>query len=238
MTSRDEIVKKIKSKGYWVVNIHPDIYVEQKIEKRNLKEIIQKATVRLSGWSFPYSSDRVDEPHATLNGIETYIDWDFGLEFWRLTQSANFLQLRAIKEDWTEYSEYDNIWSHGDELKGKKLLGILNTLFTLTEIFEFARRLITQNIFNETIVIEIKLNKLNNRVLFVDSRRRVPFSWDRMSHVDDWTWKKSYAVTEFLNNSSKYALDAFQDLVYLFNWEQPPIDSLKNDQEKFLQGIV
>jgi len=238
MSSKEDIIKKIKSKGHWLINIHPEIYIGQKVEKRNLKEIIQKATVNLSGWSYPYFLHRVDEPYPTLNGIETCIDSDFRLEFWRITQSANFLQLLAIKEDWIEYSDYDNIWSRGDELKGKKLLGVFNTLFTLTEIFEFAKRLTTQNIFDETVIIDIKLNDLNNRMLFVDSRERVPFSLPQMSHVDNWIWKKPYSATEFLKNSSQYALDAFQDLVFLFSWEQPPIDSLRNEQEKFLQGKI
>jgi len=238
MSTKADILIKIRSKGYWIINIHPNMYVENRIDKRSLKGIMQKATVNLSGWSYPYSPDHVDEPHPISNGIETSVDSDFRLEFWRLTQSANFLQLLTVYEDWRDYSDYKNIWSRGDELKGKKLLGVFNALYTLTNTFEFARRLGTQDIFDEDVLVNITLNNLNDRILFVDSREKVPFSWNHISHESSWKWKRSYAVVELLNSSSACAFDAFQDLAYLFNWDPLPVDSLKNDQEKFLQGTI
>jgi len=241
--NKNEVIKKIKSKGYWEINIHPDIYNSQRIEKPRIKEIIRSAIVELRGWDYPHFRDSEGEPYPILNGIEKYIDWSNHIEFWRMTQSANFYHLLALREDWIEPERYkymDIGWGNNEDLKNKRWLGVFGTLYTLTEIFEFAKRLARQNIFDENIVIEVKLCDLENRILVVDSSSKVPFIWERKARIKEpWSYHKNlFSVNDVLSKADELALDAFIDLVYLFGWDNPPVESLKNDQQKFLQGRI
>jgi len=239
MTKKDEIISKIKKKSYWEINIHPDIYKPDRIEKP-LRDTVKAAVVLLRGWDYPHFSDNYGDLYNIQNGIESTLDWSRNIEFWRFTQSANFYHLLALREDWIENGEYRNIWSRGDELRGKKLLGFLGALYTLSEIFEFAKRLASQNIFDENVVVEIKLHDLNERMLYVDSYNRIPFSYPRVAKVSEpWSYnKQNLSVIELLNKSNEIAFNAYLELVHLFQWENPPIENLKNDQEKFLQGKI
>jgi hypothetical protein len=238
--NKDEIIKKIKSKGYWEINIRPDIYNSQRLERQKIKDIVRSAVVELRGWDYPHFRDSEGEPYPILDGIEKIIDWSNHIEFWRMTKSANFYHLLALREDWMKDVEYQNIWSKGDELKGEKWLGVLGTLYTLTEIFEFAKRLATQNIFDDNVIIDIKLYDLKNRQLVVDSYNRVPFLSPRIAKITE-PWKyytQSFLVNDVQNKPDQLALDAFLDLIYFFEWENPPIETFKNDIQKFLQGKI
>lgn len=238
--NKEEIIKKIKSKGYWEINIHPDVYNSQRIEKQKIKDIIRYAVVELRGWDYPHFRDSEGEPYPISDGIEKFIDWSNHIEFWRMTKSANFYHLLALREDWMEDVEYRNIWARGDGLKGKKWLGVLGALYTLVEIFEFAKRLATQNIFDENVIIETKLYDLSDRELVVDSFNRVPFMFPRKAKISEpWSYHtQTFSTNDLLNKSDQFALEAYLDLIYLFQWENPPIENFKNDIQKFLQGKI
>jgi len=240
MNTKEEIIKKIKEKGYWEINIRPDSYKAQRIDKRLLRDIVRTCKVGMSGWDYPPFADRDGEPYPILNGIEKSVSWENYIEFWRMTTSANFYHLVALREDWCGDVEYHNVWAQGDELKGKKWLGVFRTLYTFTEIFEFAKRLASKDIFDEIIVIDIKLHDLKNRMLVVDDRHKVPFSYPRVAQITEaWSYsKKSFSAIDLLSKRDELALDQFLHLVYIFQWENPPVDTLKNEQQKFLQGKI
>lgn len=236
--SRDNVIKKIKSKGYWEINIHPDVYNSQRIEKQKIKEIVRSAVVELSGRDYPHFRDSEGNPYSILNGIEKFVDFSNHIEFWRMTQSANFYQLLSLQEDWMKDVKYRNIWSDEDELKQKKWLGVLRTLYTLIEIFEFAKRLAFQGIFEDKVVIEIKLYDLRGRHLIVDSFDRVPFSFPRVALLNEpWTYHtKIFLVNELLNKLDQLVLDVFLDIIYLFQWENPPVELLKVIYKNFYKA--
>lgn len=231
-------INKIKERGHWVIHIHPLQFKEDVIGSRTkVKEVVRNAIVQLRGWDYPHFSDSEGEPVIVDNGIQKEVSLEGHIEFWRMTQSANFLHLRALKEDSLTDVEYQNMWARGDELKGKKILGVLNTLCTLVEIFEFTKRLIKQGIYQDAVVIDIELHNIYDRHLYVDASRRIPFSQPRVSHSQNpWKWKVELQINEVLNNLEKYVLEAFLDLVDLFGWDNPPVDVYKDDIQKFLEG--
>lgn len=232
-TNKDQVIEKIKSKGYWEINIRPVVYSELRVEKRRLKELVRSSKVELRGWDYPHFRDSGGEPYPIQNGIEKFIDWSGNIEFWRMTQSANFYHLLAVEEDWMEPSGL----KYMHQLKNQKWLGVLGALYTLTEIYEFAKRLASQNIFDESMVIDIKLHDLQGRKLIVESFDRVPL-YDKVAKLSEpWEFtKKEILVADILSKSAQFALDAFVDLVFLFDWINLPTDSIRNDQQKFLQG--
>jgi hypothetical protein len=46
-------------------------------------------------------------------------------------------------------------------------------------------------------------------------------------------WSKSCIVEDILNKTHEFSFNAFMDLVDLFGWENPPIDSLKTPSKSF-----
>jgi len=236
--SPKDLITKIKSGGFWEINVRPASYVEDRIKREMIKGILRGAVVELRGWDYPHFNGEDNRPpYPIQDGIENWVHWQNHLEFWRMTSSGNFFHLLALREDWTETKEYRNMWTRGNELEDKKVLGVLGTLYTLTEIFEFGKRLAHQGVFDDVAVIDIKLYNLDSRSLIVDSYNRVPFSYDRVSRQNLWSPKiKEYLVNELLTKADEFALNAFKELIWLFDWEHPPVESLKNDQEKFLRG--
>jgi len=240
MSNKDEVIKKIKSKGFWEVNIRSDVYKSQRIEKEKIEEIVKNSIVSLRGWSYPVFGLNRLKPYRISNGIENVFDASDLAEFWRMTQSANFYHLLALREDWREDVDHVSLLGKKEDLKGKKWLGIIGTLYTLTEIFEFTKRLASKNIFDEKVIIEIKLHDLNERMLIVDSYNRMPFLDPHIARISEpWNFQQNeFSVVELLSNSAEFAMSSFKDLVFLFGLDNLPIDSLKNDQQKFLQGKI
>lgn len=236
MSKKDEIIKKIKSKGYWLINIHPEVYKKERIESRSkVKGIARNAIVELRGWDYPHFRDSQGEPIFIENGIEKYINWSGYIEVWRMTQSANFVHLLALREDWLE----ESMFGFPENMKGKKILGVTGTLFTLTEIFEFARRLAKQNIFDETLRINIELFDINERELWIESPVRGHFFSPKKVKTETlWKWEKVYRSDEIISDTSQLSLKAVLNLFELFGWENPPKNTFMDDQRKFLEGKI
>lgn len=240
--NNNDLINKIKERGFWEVNIHPSKYSDKLIESRTaLKEVVRNSVVELRGWDYPHFRDSDGEPYSILNGIEKSIDWERHLEFWRMTTSGNFYHLLGLREDRMENDEYRNIWSKGDELKDKKVLGILGTLYTFVEIFEFVKRLTSNGVFQDTVEVSIALNGLKDRELYVDSYNRAPFFFPRKAKIEEpWVWERQLKAKNIIEGkiSEEESLKAFLDLIDIFGWENPPIEALKNDIEKFLAGQI
>lgn len=234
-SKRNHIIKKIKSKGYWEINIFPSEYKEDRIELNKLQQVIEKSKVSLRGWDYPHVFGKDDEnekgPYSIQTGkvlcIEKYIDWDRMIEFWRFTQSANFYHIFAIREDHDYYSK-----SFG------KHLSIFSTLYTISEIFEFTRRLFTENIFTPSLKIEINLYDLNERTLVTqDPRVFIPPIYKAIS--SNWSYSKEFDIKEFAKeNLENLILDAFSKLVFMFNWKEFSIEGFRNNVRKFLSGKI
>lgn len=237
---KDKVITEIKSKGYWSINIRPLVYKEKLIHDRaTVKQIVRNAVVELRGWDYPHFSNRTEETYNIINGVETTFSWENHIEFWRMTQSGNFIHLLALREDRTDLSNFSNLWSTSNELNGKKLLGILGTLYTFIEIFEFTNRLVKQEIFSNNLILDVQLHDIYQRQLWVDSQNRLPFSYERGSHSEKpWQWKEEYKLNDFSEKMESNILKPYLDLVELFGWENPPVDVFKNDIQKFLAGKI
>jgi len=155
----------------------------------------------------------------------------------------NFYHILSLWEAWRE-----NDWKRALILEPAKMefkddikiLGVGHTLYTLTEIFEFAKRLFNQNSIgqNENIMIDLKLHDLYEREIVVDSPERTPLFYLHKCHEDYWSWEKTYQHNEIINSTSELALEAFADLLRIFQIDNPPINSFRDERKKLLNGIV
>lgn len=239
MDNFEQTISTIKGKAYWEINIRPTEYIKHRVDKRQIIDILKKSVVELRGWDYPHI-DQNEPPTNFQDGVENYVNWNQHKEFWRLTDSLNFYHLLALREDWTEKAEYHNMWSSGKELEGKMWIGIMNTLYTITEIFEFGKRLALNAPIDNTIYIDIKAQNINNHILIVDDYRRTPL-FQEYNSGRNVTWEneiKEYRISDFLNSVPNLAFEAFKDFTYLFGWNNIPEANLKDTINNYLIGKI
>ncbi len=220
-----DIIEKIKERGYWHIVIRPIGYKKERIASlRQCKEIVQKSTVSLRGWNYPEHGEEFIS--NGLDYVQSIVDWRNHIEFWRMYQSGQFVNFLALwEEDWTG-------------IESGKYLEILNTLYSLTEFYEFASRLAEKELFSDGLTIRIDLNKTMNRKLFISA-------WGRTLHreyicnIDVLPHKLELSQEEILGKARELALKHTLWIFERFSWSAEHLPKLlKDDQDKFLKGLV
>src|SRR4051794_9768857 len=131
-----DVVDKIRSRGFWDVELWPLPFDACRFDYENLENIIEEATVRMRGWPVPY----IDHREPWLRG-DDWIGQDLDalmvshVEAWRLFTSGQFVHLRAISADWGETNLV------APRSADEKIIPIWEILFYLTEVTELAARL-------------------------------------------------------------------------------------------------
>lgn len=233
----DEVIRKIKEKAYWDIDIHPTVFEHKRIKSRQeALDIVRDSVVELRGWDYPHFTDRDGGPYAIQEGIEKNISWENHIELWRMYLSGQFIHLLGLREDRLTDEQKQTISIIQDENQtANKFIGATGTIYTLTEIFEFAKRLSQKGLFGDDVSIEIVLHDIENRALVVDSPGRIPFISPKVSREKQWNMNKTLKVSDLLENSEELAFQEILDLFELFNWLNPPTQTIKDDQLKFLK---
>lgn len=234
-----ELINKIKQKGYWKVIIRPTIFKEEIIPNLDeCKKIIESCVISLRGWNYPH----IDRDGIKISGndsIESYCDseWLGYFEYWRFYQSGQFIHYFSMREDYRiDEKEVQRIKRQSDT-KSTKLLDILSTLYSVTEIFEFAQRLALKDILGNIVEILIELGGVEGRELFF---------WDSFSRWLDRNYictfrdenilvKRTMPKEELIANSAKIALSTCMEIFRKFNWSNVPEQVFTEDQKKFLE---
>jgi len=230
---REELLKTIKSRGYWSINFIP--MRDQELKLPTCKEIIEKSSVEFRGWDYPHFPRRRDEDTDLVPGnnhYEGWIDWGAHKEIWRMYQSGQFVHYLALNEDWWG----EDSW-YGEKLKKikpKTILSIISATYLLTEIFEFLARLGRNEIYKEGVKINIKLCNTRGRKLEILDFDRGPLFREYKTGIENVEFLKTYSGEEILGNSRNLALDAIIHFFHRFNWDNPPTEVIKSDQEKLI----
>lgn len=207
-------------------------------------ELIEHTKVRLRGWDYPHLSYQPNERNYGSNWVASWSNFMGLLEYWRLYQSGQFLHLFSIKEvanpSWKKDLEAATKFhlQHITDIDWSVVPGfidIINFLYTVTEIFEFAARLCQKDLYRGTITISIHLKNVSGFLLTVDERSRL--------------WRRYYATSEnilghswnlrsdvLVASSSEQSFKATAWFFERFGWTDPT--GLKKDQETFLKGLV
>lgn len=232
--STEGLLEKIKSRGHWFVNIRPLKFKKERITSLNeCKKLVKDCAVSLRGWDFPHHSSRY-EPLSGLNWVESLTDWEEFKELWRIYQSGQFIHFSGCMEDWL--GEAKTLF--GTPRKWKytpgSVLSVLNTLFRVTEIYEFASRLANRKIFDEGLYLNIELNRMKNRRLIMLDRRRFLFR-DYPCTIDHLPHSNTISIEDILGKAHNLALDHTIWIFERFNWDSPPRNVLEEDQKKLLE---
>lgn len=227
---------------HWRVIIRPDLYRPERIKTlAECKNIIENTSVKLRGWHYPYVSSKLAERGHGLDWVASWTGDNGHLEYWRFYQSGQFLHLFSIRElndpRWQAVLK-SRVLKHGSpELvekaeSAKGFISIENFIYRMTEIFEFAARLATQEIYKGSMYVEVELKGVAGFALSSDSRD----AWNRCCAAADselgQTWKID--CRDIISNSPHYARKACAWFFERFGWLPPAPEIIKREQEIFL----
>lgn len=224
-----EILDKIRSRGYWKVVIRPTRYEDDRLTLDECRQAVVDNVVFFRGWDYPHTnrSDIV----AGETWVQHTTDWSHYVEWWRMTQSGQFVHLFGIQEDWEPEAL---VAGYADTDPGDAL-SVLNALFAITEIFEFASRLATSTVLEDEAYVEISLTGLEGRTLIMLDPGRI-LSGRYTCAVNELTQNWTLTTEELLGGSRELALDYAGWLFNRFNWQNVPLEVFEGDQEKLIEG--
>jgi len=233
-----ELIEKIRKKGYWNVEIRPTVFEEKRIpDLDSCIALIKECQVSLRGWSYPH----IDNTGISVGGndsVQSFCDWPEGgyFEYWRLYQSAQFVHYFTMREDYRLSEKKIQEIKHYHSTSSAKFLDIISTLYSVTEVLEFTKRMAINNVFNASVEIKIELGDVQGRELFF---------WDSFSRYLSRSYVCSFPDeniiasrtierNDLLANSSKLAIDVCLEIFRKFNWSTNA-QIFEEDQRKFLE---
>lgn len=234
---KDDLLEKIKSRGYWRINFQPSTFNTEKASLGQCKDAVEKNAVIVRGWDYPHIAKKNDEYGAQMPAgefYESWADWWNHIEFWRMYRSRQFLHYLALREDWFEKSDWAS--EYAKQIKPGTALGVVATIYQVTEIFEFLSRLVRSGFYKEHVSVEISIENTKGRGLWVDSPARMPFLSPKQTGAESIKIDKNAGVDELLSKSTDIALGTIVEIFDHFGWSNPPIGNIKLDQENLLSG--
>ena len=177
------------------------------------------------------------------NWVASWANFNGHLEYWRFYQSTQFIHLFAVAErakiEWHKNIEEAMKWhlSYREDIDWDSVPGyfsIINFLYTVTEIYEFATRLCQAQVYKDKLMIDIQLRKINGFMLAADKKR----SWHEnyQSNEEILSFNREYNTDDIIAFSNKYALETVIHFFERFGWLSPAEALLREEQEKFLSG--
>lgn len=161
---------KIKSRGYWELVIRPTKFVEHRVENvLDLREIARSQRVEIRGWDFPHYG-RVD-PRLAKDHIEQEVDFLRHVEAWRLYRSGQFVHFAGLRADWDEQNRTAGSGVRLVQPPGV-VLGVADTVWILTEAFEFAARLSMTAAGSDRMHVSAMVHGLTGRRLHMEISSR------------------------------------------------------------------
>ena len=228
----------IKAHGYWKIHVYPNSMNFIPIEPINKgKEIIRNASVQLKGWDYPHFPTQVlDHQNIYIAGdkVEAWIDYNQFKEIWRLYDTGQFIHLFALREDWLKEDSRSS--SRLKEILPGTALEITSAVYSITEIYAFIRNLILAVLYRNEVVVEITLVGTKNRNLFIFDPLRMPLIGEHKSVMNKVVFpKKVYRVKDLETNYLGFAFEQIIHLFNQFNWDNPPLQVIKEDQKKLIE---
>lgn len=226
---------------HWRVVLRPQDYVAERLPTlAACRDAVSNAKVRLRGWDFPHIPGRHG---GTTVGTDHVAGWtDFGgyLEYWRFYQSGQFLTLMAVREArneaWAEQLRTLARSHYGSSSESEGAPGffsVLNFLYTVTEIFEFASRLAEASVYSGAIEVTVHVRGAQGFGLLPESDR----AWWEHFPLPQGSLGRSWLLPadELVAGSGAAALAATVWFFERFGWVDVSSESLALDQRKFLE---
>ncbi len=228
---------------HWRVNVRPLPYEPERISSLSACfDLIQSTKLSLRGWDYPHLSNKPQQRGTGNHWIAGWSDFMNHVEYWRLYQSAQFLHLAAVREvvpQWhaqlrTAAESHGSYRTDVDWDKVPGYFSLLNFLFTVTEIIEFAARLAQRGVYPGEVTLAIELRNVRGFVLTPDLDR----AWSGVLAASEpnigRTWE--YESRDLVAASAEIAVQVSAWFFERLGWLDPAVEVLRRDQQKFLEG--
>ncbi|RNC82338.1 MAG: hypothetical protein ED559_11320 [Phycisphaera sp.] len=125
---------------------------------------------------------------------------------------------------------------HSDGIDPRDIQGSVNIvwlLHTLTEVFAFVNGLVSEDIYSEQVIFDIKLVNISNFILTTGPDR----AWWQLFRCTQnelektWTYPTEQLQSEYL----RCAMNSIVWFLERFGWVEPNIEQLERDQYKLIR---
>lgn len=229
---KEEFIDKVKSRGYWRVNFRP-LGPPKSLSMQECRQLVDKNSVRLRGWYFPFYHDGRAEHYSIDNHNDYLGGWiDAGeqKEFWRMYRSGQFLHYAGVDEDWMDGKQERQLSTHIVE-PGKYLNFVGSLTFYITEIVEFMSRLHHSGLYEEGVVLSIELHNTKDRQLTSFELMR-HLTFPKVTAEKTIKFRREYTAEELQKPAEELAIEPILYFFELFNFGDVSIDQvIKRDQD-------
>lgn len=238
-----DVLKRIKSRGYWKVNFRPEKFDPALIPSLSTcKEVMQQSFVLLRGWDYPHvprSNDKKQELYYVADKVESWIDWEQMKEFWRFHQSGQFIHLCGMFDDWDEDR---HLFADPQRrlIPPLQELDAIEILYRCTEILLFVRNVLGSESYpSKSLILDISLHGTSGRRLVVRDPGRVPLFGEYMCKADEVIFpSKVLSVNHSHEAFEEMAVDITSYIVSQFQWDTFSKDSFRGEQKKLIERRI
>ena len=224
---------KIRSTGYWRVNFRPHEFNERSIATvGECEELLRNCSVRLRGWDYPPISD--DSRIIGQDWVAFWCDWFGYVEYCRMYQSAQFIHYFVCREDYERNDRANTVRRVSED--SIRVLDLLSTVYTVTEIFLFASRMAAKGLFDSGINMNISLHGTENREISVSRERYL--SKDYVCRIPKIEFKDDFDYGEIMGNAAGLARGATKFIFDKFGMDNFGENAWLEEQKKFLDGRI
>jgi len=227
----------VKESSHWRVTIRPEIFNAQRIPTLpDCWKIIESCAVSLRGWDYPHV-DRTGRANGT-DWISSWCDFRGHREYWRFFQSGQFVHLFSFREDAIPNALATAVGKIRPEiptlgLQPSGCIDITELLYNVTEIYEFSSRLAQKTAIAGSLSIAIELVNVKSRILTALAPSRAWWGYHPTVEAD-LAHSREIAVEQLMGWSAELALEAAIWFFHRFQWNDPNLPTLQNDQRKLL----
>jgi len=228
-----QVIELIRSRGYWEIDIRPDEPSEPRFESiPDCMNKVRENRVQLRGWDYPHFSSK--DTYPMQGRIESFVDFGFNKEYWAMFLNGHFYHLHACMEDWLrEETPIFGIGRYSHMAPGTAL-DFLNTLYSVTEMYEFAIRLAQKNAFGRRPRIKISLHGMEGRRLTSLSPGRHLFR-EYVCREDNIRFDVGMSVESLIGLGHEESLKTTIGIFEVFNWLNVSEEMLREEQRRFLE---
>lgn len=208
-----------------------------------LKEVMKNSAVQFRGWDYPHTPTANNEHqgmYVSGESVEAWIDMDQYKEVWRIFTNGQIIHLFGLREDWWG----EDTWLSPDhplkKIKPNTLLDVIGATYSITEMYAFFRNL-SESFYPEgsRLCVEISLFGTNRRKLQVLDPRRFPLFDGYECHTENVVLPKiSYSREELMEKYVDLAFEQIKKLIAQFNWDNPSLGVIQDDQKKLIERRI
>ena len=229
--STEQLLEKIKSKGYWRVNIRPTEYRERRLERlSDVHAIVKACQVSFRGWDYPSWEERDLRNEGEF--VEGLVDWPpRHFEYVRFYRTGQFLHLLSGWEAFISHEElFRNHYPRPTHRAG--YLSVVGVVYLATEVFEFAARLASKGLLRPKAFVSVQLHNMNDHQLETFGASRILFNEYVRTSDNPVVFEREATEDELISSGDQLALDLAVEIFENFNWNDPPRQVFAEDQRK------